>query len=101
MFQKDFLNRIAREAIQTAEDADGRQLNLGEIVQLNIELLDVGAVLEIQGRSGTFYKFKVAYQVFMEFEKDVEEKETPDTETAKRAIRLNSEGNILAISERI
>ena len=101
MFEHKFLKALAKEAIQSAETEDGAKLDLGELVRLEIDLKEVEPVVQVEGRAGTFYKFRVTYEVLAEFEKDVEAKEVPDLEVACRALRLNTEGHLLAISDRI
>lgn len=101
MFHPDFLSAIAYETISAAETADGEVQGLGEIVRLEIELQKIDPPVIAEGRKGKFIKLKVEYQVLVEFEKDVEAKETPEAEIVSRSIRLSEDGKVLAVSDRI
>jgi hypothetical protein len=100
MFDKEFLAKIAEEAVTREEELSHFEETGSKLVHFDFDILKTERAILFTGRSGDYYKFTFEYQVTLLDEKGLKSKED-DVRKFKRSVRMTAEGKIVAVSDRV
>ncbi|MEM0999895.1 MAG: hypothetical protein AAGN35_22775 [Bacteroidota bacterium] len=98
--QKQFVEQVYH-VLESEETLTAKALELGEIVRLEIEITNISEPQTLHGRTGTFSKVTVDYTLMLETEADIDQREEVAPEDHRRTLRLNAQGKIVGVSDRL
>lgn len=100
MFEPNTLRKIAEEVIGKDEERAHLEETGAELVHYDFELTKIDSAVLASGRTGDFYKFTFEYRLTVLDEQGLLSPED-DVRLFRRSVRLDLQGKVVAIGERM
>lgn len=100
MFDQEFLEKIAEEAIRKSEEESHLEETGNELHHFEFDLIKIEPAVFSSGRAGDFYKFSFEYQITLLDEQGLRSKED-DVRIFRRSVRVDTNGKLTGVGGRI